>query len=88
MIRFRVTEPRPVKMTVANAAIVNAGGEDIEPYEGTYDVTPALVAQTMPTRDKRMLDNVTVQEIPYHEVSNAAEGTTAIIGGITYYGIQ
>ena len=87
MIRFKVTEPCPVKMAVADAVVVQSGGGDITPYLGAYDVTPDIAAQTLATRDKRMLDDVRVQEIPYHEVSNAA-GTTAIIGGTEYYGIQ
>lgn len=88
MIRFKVTEPCAVKMTVADAVVVETGGGDIEPYLGAYDITPDLAAQTLVTRGKRMLDDVRVQEIPYHEVSNAADGTTAIIGGTEYYGIQ
>lgn len=49
------------------------------PYEGPYEVTPlAFIEQKLPTKDKNMLDDVTVFEIPYDEVSNPT-GTTVVI---------
>lgn len=51
-----------------------------DPYEGEYAVTPKVDAQTMPTRDKVMMDDVTVKAIPYYEVSNNAGGDTVYIG--------
>lgn len=50
-----------------------------EPYEGEYIVTPKVEAQTMPTKEKVMLDDVTIKAIPYAEVSNNANGTTVTI---------
>ena len=84
MIRFKIIGPRPIRMRVDDAVQVDTGGY-LTPYVGAYEVTPDVAAQTLATRDKRMLYDVRVREIPYHEVSNAA-GTTAIIGGIAYYG--
>lgn len=49
-------------------------------YHGDYDVTPAIEAQSLATKDKRMLDDVTIKAIPTYEVSNTS-GTTFIIGG-------
>ena len=50
-------------------------------YSGAYAVTPKTVAQTLQTKDKKMIDDVSVHAIPYYEVGNDADGTTAIIGG-------
>lgn len=53
-----------------------------EEYEGPYEVTPKIESQMLATRNKTMIDNVTVLEIPYAEVTNPVGGKTAIIGGI------
>ena len=48
-------------------------------YDGPYHVIPkAWQGQELETRQKMMEDNVTVDEVPYIEVSNP-EGTTCII---------
>ena len=48
-------------------------------YEGPYHVIPkAWQEQTLATRQKLMTDDVTVEEVPYAEVSNT-DGTTCII---------
>ena len=41
-----------------------------DPFEGDYSVTPKVEAQTMPTKEKVMLDDVTIEPIPYAEVTN------------------
>lgn len=51
-----------------------------EVYAGDYKVTPKVTAQTMPTKDKVMLDDVTVEAIPFYEVKNTSGGKTATIG--------
>lgn len=48
-------------------------------YHGDYEVTPAINEQSLATKDKRMLDDVVIKEIPYAEVTNPAGGTTIII---------
>lgn len=67
----------------------NANFEDITPithyvggerYEGTYEVTPTVDAQTLPTAQKVMEEDVVVHKIPYYEVSNNTGGTTVTIG--------
>lgn len=55
--------------------------EEIETYDGDYAVIPKTVEQELETKNKLMKDDVAVQKIPYHEVSNQT-GTTAVIGGI------
>lgn len=58
------------------------GTSRADPYMGSYDVIPRVTAQSLPTRDRWLSRDVTVQAIPYHEVENTERGTTAIIGGI------
>ncbi len=57
--------------------ILPVGYED---YAGEYKVIPKIEAQSLPTADKHLTDNVTVEPIPYYEVSNQ-KGKTIIIGG-------
>lgn len=55
--------------------------EGIETYEGYYTVIPKVTEQEMQTKNKMMKDNVTIEQIPFHEFSNET-GTTVVIGGI------
>lgn len=50
-----------------------------DPYVGDYAVTPKVEAQTMPTKNKVMLDDMTIREIPVYEVSNTSGGSTVYI---------
>ena len=49
-------------------------------YEGDYDVIPRVYQQVLPTKDKLMLDNVTVEIIPLSKVINVSNGYTVTIG--------
>ena len=49
-------------------------------YNGSYEATPKVEKQTLPTKDKYMTDNVTIQAIPCFDVSNEAGGSTVYIG--------
>lgn len=51
-----------------------------EDYTGPYEVTPKVESQSLGTADKRMVHDVTIEPIPYYEVSNQ-NGKTIIIGG-------
>lgn len=53
---------------------------DVDPYTGDYEVTPKVDAQTLPTAQKFMADDVKVFGIPYFETSNASDGNTVYIG--------
>ena len=51
------------------------------PYTGEYEITPKTYdEQILPTKNKKMVDNLKVKKIPQYEVSNSAEGYTLIIG--------
>lgn len=54
--------------------------DEIPAYDGSYVVTPSHAAQVLETKDKRMLDDVIVNWIPYWEVPNE-HGVTVYIGG-------
>lgn len=50
-----------------------------DPYSGAYEITPKVEAQTMPTKNKVMVEDVTVKAIPVYRVSNTSGGTTVYI---------
>ena len=62
-----------------NEAIVISGNR-LPDYHGEYNVVPKVTSQVLLTKNKSMLDNVTVFQIPYHSVSNPAGGNTVTIG--------
>lgn len=49
-------------------------------YSGEFVVTPAVDAQTIPTAQKFVENDITVKAIPYFNVSNTAGGSTVYIG--------
>lgn len=49
-------------------------------YEGDYDVIPRVYQQVLPTKDKLMLDDVTVEIIPLTKILNLQNGYTVTIG--------
>ena len=63
-------------MAVELGRPVYMGGD---PYEGPYDVTPKVTAQTLPTAKKFMREDVSVRAILYFDVSNPAGGNTIYI---------
>lgn len=58
------------------AEIVSVGGD---PYTGDYVVDPSFVKSTLPTKDKLLLEDVTVNPIEVARVSNPSGGTTIYI---------
>ena len=48
-------------------------------YAGSYDVTPKIGEQTLATKKKYMKENITIQKIPFYDVSNSAGGSTVYI---------
>lgn len=49
-------------------------------YEGDYNVIPRVYQQTLETKDKLMLNDVTVEIIPLSRVINLSNGYTVTIG--------
>lgn len=59
--------------------------ESVERYEGDYNVTPKVEHQTLATKEKFMVDDVTIQAIPFFEVSNPSGGNTVYIADVIYF---
>lgn len=87
-VKFAETnKPIKVNFTETNKAIkINFGvvhhignADNKNRYNGSYEVTPKVTSQTLPTRDKFMIDDMTVEAIPYFETSNNSGGTTVYI---------
>ncbi len=51
-------------------------------YSGSYDVTPKVISQTLPTKNLVMSDDISVKAIPAYRVTNAANGDTFTIGAM------
>ena len=51
-----------------------------EVYDGSYNVIPRVYQQVLPTKDKLMTDDVTVEVIPLAKVLNPSNGYTVTIG--------
>lgn len=51
-----------------------------EVYTGDYNVIPRVYQQILETKDKVMVDDVTVEIIPLLKVTNISNGYTVTIG--------
>lgn len=72
--------PNEYLLSLSAAEVVPVGGD---PYTGDYVIDPSFVKSTLPTKDKLLLEDVTVNPIEVARVSNPSGGTTVYIGGIT-----
>ena len=75
-VTFRFGQAASPAMAVELGRPVYIGGDS---YEGPYDVTPKVTAQTLPTAKKFMQEDVSFRAIPYFDVSNPAGGNTIYI---------
>lgn len=51
-----------------------------ETYDGDYNVIPRVYQQVLQTKDKLMIDDVTVEVIPLSKIKNLQNGYTVTIG--------
>lgn len=51
-----------------------------EVYDGDYNVIPRVYQQVLETKDKLMLDDITVEIIPLAKTINLSNGYTVTIG--------
>lgn len=71
--------PTPVLEFTIQAAFVEGVGKD---YTGPYEVTPQFYKNILlPTKGSMPKEDITVLKVPQYEVTNAAGGTTLILGG-------
>ena len=77
-VRFRKSETR-IKAHFGEVTEVKEyiGGEL---YKGSYVVTPAVDAQTLPTAEKVMEEDLKIKAIPFFNVGNNSGGSTVYIG--------
>lgn len=54
-------------------------GSRLPEYKGDYEVVPQVVSQTLPTKNRTLVNDVLVKEIPTKETHNDY-GTTFTIG--------
>ena len=76
-VRFCSDTISAVKFDKTHIVTKYVGGEL---YEGDYAVTPKIDEQTIPTKDKFLVKDVTINPIPYFDVSNTSGGSTVYIG--------
>lgn len=72
-----ITNAPPQEIGIQSNMQIVIGGEV---YNGSYAVTPRTEAQVLPTKDRIMVEDVTVKAIPYYETGNTQGGNTAYIG--------
>ena len=82
-IRLKVADSSPtsLKVGVSETVIlqIEQGSAILPPsYQGSYEVTPKVTAQTLATKNLMMLDDVAVLAVPYYENPNQS-GTTVYI---------
>lgn len=58
---------------------IKGNGIEVENYTGEYVITPKVSEQTMNTAGLLLEDNITIEAIPYTEVTNVANGKTVNI---------
>ena len=64
------------------SGFVNVGGTiRQESYDRSYEVTPTIKQQILQTKNKTMINDLTIKSIPYSEVTNTSNGITVTIGG-------
>lgn len=70
------------KTVPASFGAIQVVTERVDPsiqYEGSYTATPKVDAQTLPTAQKFLDRDITINAIPIYETSNDANGTTVYI---------
>ena len=81
MIPLEIHIPLKIKDEEPITFKINEGGKQYPVYDGPTVITPKVRDTTeLETRNKLVLDDILVEEIPYYETENP-KGLTFIIGG-------
>lgn len=75
-VEFDGRESPNFKAEMGEVQTVTVGAK---PFEGPYEVTPKVDAQTLQTAKKLMLEDLTVKKIPCYVVGNTSGGDTVYI---------
>lgn len=70
-----------IELEVELETCYQSGSGGFPYYKGPYKTVPKVIKQTLNTKNKSMSLDVTIESIPYSEVSNPEGGKTIIIGG-------
>lgn len=79
LVDIDVEDSNVVKITVDESS-GSGGGTRLPDYTGSYTVTPKVTQVVLPTKNKSMVNDVTVFQIPFKEVDNPSGGKTVTIG--------
>lgn len=75
-------------MTISGNITYGVGEGDFSPvYDGDYNVTPLAFQEVkLKTKDKKLIEDIVVKEIPYYETTNLSGGNTVYIAGHIEFG--
>lgn len=77
----------PIKKISGNITYGIGEGDFSPVYDGDYNVTPlAFQEVTLKTKDKKLIEDIVVKEIPYYETTNPSGGNTVYIAGQIEFG--
>lgn len=81
---FDVAFDSPSDFDTDFGALYEISPADTEVYRGAYSVEPDFTEQVLATKNKMLIDDVTVNAIEVQRVSNTSGGKTVYIGGVIY----
>lgn len=75
-------ELQSVSVLTGTINVLQNGGGEYEIYDGPYRVIPKTDSEiVLDTDNKLMINDVTVEQVPYYETLNLSGGNTVYIGG-------
>lgn len=80
-VSIRSTEKADNANVKITNTIVEVDASPYKVYDGNYTVTPKSTEQELPTKAKRLEENIVILSIPTWETVNAQGGMTFYIGG-------
>lgn len=87
-VAFVEQPPLGIKIDEDNTAIglrITEGGDMLPFYAGPYEYTPDFDGAVLETKNKSMLDDVTIRAIPISRTTNPQGGKTVYIGEVVAY---
>lgn len=77
----------PIKKISGNITYGVGEGDASPIYEGDYNVLPLAFQETvLQTKNKKLVNDIVIKEIPYYETSNPSGGNTVYIAGQVEFG--
>lgn len=88
MIKVRIKDSTKVKVSISPPSVVDikissssVAVNKYKIYDGEYTITSSTEDQILLTKDRALLNNITILKIPTYEVPND-KGITFCIGGL------